>query len=127
MRKIVLFAGLLAAPLMWAPAEAQQTVITQPQGVTTLNKSGTIAVTNTFQQVLAASTNTRGRTGCLVQNNGSNAMYVFAGAISSATTAKSVKLASGQGFNCSTGNGGVLKDQISITGTSGDAFYAGEQ
>lgn len=127
MRKILLFAGLLAVPLMWSPAEAQQTVITQPQGVNTLNRSGTIAVTNTFQSIFAASTNTRGRTACVVQNTGTNSMYVFFGPIASATIAKSVKLAAGQSASCATGAGGVLKDQVSITGTATEAFYAAEQ
>ena len=125
MKRLLLSSAILVS--MAIPAISQQTVITQPQGVTTLNGSGTIAVTNTFQSVFAASTNTRGRTGCTLQNNGADAMYVFFGPIASATLGKSVKLLTGQSVSCATSAGGVLKDQVSITGTSTETFYAAEQ
>lgn len=118
---------IAAALLLTAAAWAQTPVVTMPLAVNTSNASSTIAVTNTFQQVWAADTNTRGRSSCTVQNNSaSNAMYVFFGAIASATTSNSVKLAAGQAVTCSV-NGVILKDQVSITGTSGDAFYAAQQ
>ena len=121
---------LIIAALLWAIgasfAFAQSPVQTQPKGVTTGNYSGTIAVTNTFQSVLAASSATTGRLACAIQNNGTNSMYVYFGPIANATTAKSVKLAVGQSVNCNSGNV-VLKDQVSITGTSGEAFYASQQ
>lgn len=116
---------LLLLFVLWAPlANAQSAVVTQPYARTTTNNSGTIAVTNTFQSIWAA---TAGRAGCTVQNNSAtNAMYVYFGPIASATTATSVKLAAGQALTCSV-NGIILTDQVSITGTSGDAFYAARQ
>lgn len=109
-----------------APAQAQSPVITQPYGVTTQNSSTTIASTNVFQSIWVAPTNTRGRASCTVQNNGTNSMWVFFGPIASATKAKSVVLAAGQNVRCLVG-GVALQDQVSITGTSGDAFYAAQQ
>lgn len=90
----------------------------------TTNLSGTIAVTNTFQSI---SPQTLSRGGCLIQNNGSNSMWVFFGPIASATKAKSVVVPAGQSVSCSTGTAAPVTDQISITGTSADAFYAGVQ
>lgn len=107
-------------------AYAQNPVITIPNPVTSDNASSTITVTNTFQSIWPADTNTTGRTACTVQNNGTNTMWVFFGAIAGATKAKSVVLAAGQATFCNSGNV-VLKDQVSITGTSGDAFYAARQ
>lgn len=117
MRKIL---ALLLA--LWVtPLFAQQSVFTLPTGRTTGNASATIAVTNTFQEIWPIRT---GRTDCSIQNNStSNVMYVFIGPIASATLAKSVKLAVGQGMICSM-NGIVPTDAVNITGTSGDAFYA---
>lgn len=122
--------GLLLA-LYVTSAEAQtppvNLVTTAPLGVLSHNDSGTIAVTNTFQSIWTASTNNRGRASCTVQNNATtNTMYVFFGPIASATIAKSVKLAVGQPVSCIIG-GVVLQDQVSITGTSGDAFFAAQQ
>lgn len=122
--------GLLLA-LYVTSAEAQtppvNLVTTAPLGVLSHNDSGTIAVTNTFQSIWTASTNNRGRAGCAVQNNATtNAMYVFFGPIASATIGKSVKLAAGLAVNC-VGSGIVLQDQVSITGTSGDAYFAAQQ
>lgn len=105
-------------------AFAQQVV--QPLGVTTQNGSGTIAVTNTFQSIFVASTATRGRSSCTVQNNGTHTMYVFFGPIASADKAKSVQLSAGQSVTCVSGIS-VLKDQVSITGTATDEFYAAQQ
>lgn len=90
---------------------------------TTSNLSTTIAVTNTFQSIEAANPS---RNGCSVQNTGTNAMYVFFGPIASATIAKSVKLTAGQSVTCNF-IGVVLMDQVSITGTSTETFYAGFQ
>lgn len=106
---------------------AQTTVITQPQGVTTGNASGTIASGGTFQTIWSADTSARGRVGCTVINYGTHTMYVFAGPKASATHTNSVQLAANQPFYCSTANGGVLKDQISIDGTTSDAYYAAIQ
>lgn len=129
MKKLAL--GLLLAMCVSVQAHAQSTpvnpVTTMPYGVISHNDSGTIAVTSTFQSIWAASANNRGRAGCTVQNNSaSNVMYVFFGPIASATTGKSVKLSVGQSVACLVG-GIVLQDQVSITGTSGDAFFAAQQ
>jgi hypothetical protein len=113
---------------MTPPAAAQQPVYTVPLRAPTKNLSGTIAVTNTFQSIAAADVSTqRGRVGCQVQNNGSNPMYVYFGPVASALTSTALSLAVGATLTCSTGSGGVLTDQVSITGTAGDAFYAGFQ
>jgi hypothetical protein len=112
-----------------ASAQAQQPVITQPYAVVSVNASGTIASTGVFQSIWTALTtnpNSPKRASCTVQNNGTHTMYVFFGPIASATTGTSVALAAGQAVNCSVG-GTVLQDQVSITGTSTDAFFAAQQ
>lgn len=98
-----------------------------PQGMVQIpstNLSGTIAVTNTFQSIQAVS-NVRG--GCSIQNNGTHTMYIYFGAIANSTTGASATLIAGQSLNCLVGSNYVLKDQVSITGTSGDAFFANFQ
>lgn len=128
MKKLIigLFLTLCAASMAYGQSTPVNPVTTMPYGVLSHNDSGTIAATNTFQSIWTASTNNRGRAGCTVQNNGTNAMYVFFGPIASATIGKSVKLAAGLAVNC-VGSGIVLQDQVSITGTSGDAFFAAQQ
>ena len=127
MRSTLARAALVALAVALVPFMAWAQAF-QPQGapVTTTQTGSTIAVTNTFQQVLAPvyplGTPPVLRQGCLVQNNGSHTMYVFFGPIASATTAKSFQLTAGQGIGCATGSGAVLQDQVSITGTSGDAY-----
>lgn len=117
---LLFFAGLARAQ--------QQPVDTFQHGVTSQNSSGTITVTNTFQSVFLAATNQpqQRRMSCTVQNNGSNSMYVFFGPIANATTSNSVVLAAGASVRCSV-SGATLQDQVSITGTSGDTFYAAQQ
>lgn len=116
-----------AVLLMLRGAQSQAPVITQPYGVVSSNSSGTIAVTNTFQSIWTASTATTGRVSCAIQNKGAaDPMYVYFGAIAGAAIAKSVKLTTSTMMNC-TVFGMVLKDQVSITGTSGDAFFAAQQ
>ncbi len=95
-----------------------------PGGLTSTNLSSTIAVTSTFQSIQVS---TAGRKGCVVQNNGTHNMNVFFGAIGSATAGSSVVLATGQAVSCAVGGLGVLTDQVSITGTSGEAFFAAVQ
>lgn len=97
------------------------TVTTTPTGVTSTNASSTITLTGTFQSLQVATTT---RKGCLVQNGGTHNMSVFFGAIGGATTAKSVTLLPNASVNCSNPGGTVLTDQVSITGTTGDAFAA---
>jgi hypothetical protein len=118
---------LLLGLLLFSPsAHAQNPVITQPYVVTSSNASSTISVTNTFQSIWVADTTITGRVACTIQNNGSNSMWVFFGPITSATKGASVVLAAGDRVYCGI-NGVILHDQVSITGTSGDAFYAAKQ
>jgi hypothetical protein len=131
----VLVLGLGLSPSL---ALAQQPVQTLPSPPSSVHNDGTITVTNTFQSVFAqsgqsANPSTRPRQGCLIQNTGSNPMWVFAGPIASATKNTSFQLVpvgtgvQGGSFSCSTGAGGAIQDQISITGTSGDTFAATQQ
>lgn len=83
-------------------------VVTNP---TSTSVSGTVAVANTYQSALAASST---RKGCLIINTSAAQEYVFLGAPGSATTATSIPLASMQTLSCAAGNM-VVGDQISIT------------
>lgn len=116
------FGAALAALLLALalPVAAQQVVQTVPSARTSNNASSTIAVTNTFQS-LWASNSARG--GCSIQNNGANSMWVFFGPIANASKATSVVLAANQSLACAQ-SGVSATDQVSITGTSGDAFFA---
>lgn len=117
-RRAGLFAALLAAAVALPPLAAAQI-----KPIASVNVSGTIAVTNTFQSIIARNTN---RSGCTVQNTGTNTMYVFFGPLADASTAASVKLAAGQAVSCN--NGPVtLIDEVSITGTATEAFFAAHQ
>src|SRR5665213_23164 len=87
------------------------------------NASSTIAATNTFQSLWVANI---ARTSCAVQDTGTNSQWVFFGPLASATKAKSVLLASGQSAYCN--NQGVVNtDQVSITGSIGDGFFASQE
>lgn len=90
---------------------------------TTRILSSTVAVTNTFQTIEAANIS---RCGGTIQNNGSNTMYVYPGPVASATKAASIVLSPGQSVSL-IAPGVVMGDEINITGTAGDAFYAGFQ
>jgi hypothetical protein len=92
-------------------------------GGSTTHVGSTIAVTNTFQAALAASS---ARKGCMLQNNGSNAMYVFFGSVGSATTSNSIKLAGGQTVSCNA-PGVVITDAVNVTGTATDAYVVTSQ
>ena len=109
--------ALCAFALAGAPAAYAQQL-----KLPSTNVSSTIAVTNTFQEVFGAGP----KTGCAIQNNGAASMWVFFGPIASATKAKSVVLATGQSVNCSA-PGVTLTDQISITGTATQEFFAAVQ
>lgn len=124
MQRLIL--GIILALGVAFNAFAQSPVTTYPYGVTNHNDSSTITVTGTFQSIWIASAGLTGRSGCAIQNNGSAAMYVYFGPIANATTPNSVKLSTGQSLNCETVGGVVIKDQVSITGTSGDRFYASQ-
>ena len=122
----LLLVGLLA--LLVVSAHAQAPTVTTPYGTNSTNSSSTITtgVGGVFQQVWAASTASRGRVSCMVQNTGTNPMYVYFGPIASATVAKAIKIVAGQAVSCTNG-GVVLKDQVSISGTTTETFYAAVQ
>lgn len=124
MKRLFLIVTLLIIGASF-PAYGQAPVITQPYAVKSQNYSSTIAVTNTFQNVLVENTSSS-RRGCTIQNIGTNVMYVYFGAIASALTSNSLKLTTGQSLNCVIG-GIVLQDQVSITGTATEPFYASQQ
>jgi|ERR1700730_918875 len=88
-----------------------------------VNASGAITASGTFQQVFASNPT---RTGCTVQNNGvlANTMWVYAGLAGAATRFTSFQVpGAGAIFSCSTGSG-VQTDAIFIDGTTADKFYA---
>lgn len=128
MKKLVLALIIALAPGL-ALAQGQQ-VITTPSMAVSVDASSTITTTDTFQSLQGLISSPNRRLGCLIQNNGTHSMYVFNGAIASADKAKSFTIippatgVQGGSFNCATAGGGVLQDQISITGTSGEAFTA---
>lgn len=121
---------LLALVLLTSPAWGQSAVTTYPVGVATTNASSSITLTGTYQQVFAQNSNRRN---CVIQNTGTHAMWVFFGAIASATQATSWPLfpasAAGSpgGFVSCANSGVVATDQVSITGTTADTFTASFQ
>lgn len=120
--KRLLIAALLLIGASF-PAYAQNPVVTQPYQATISNSSLSIAVTNTFQSVWAANTARTGRVDCIIQNNGAASMYIYFGPIANATTPNSYTLAAAGVFRCAN-SGVVSKDQISITGTAGQRYFA---
>lgn len=94
-----------------------------PWRAASVTVSAPITSTGVFQSVFSVNL---ARSGCLIQNKGTHAMWVFFGAITDATEAKGFIVPAGANINCSVGNV-VLTDQISITGTSGDTFTAAAQ
>jgi hypothetical protein len=113
-----------ASPSAPCPVSATVSASVAVAPLTSTNISGTVAVTNTFQSIQVS---TAGRNGCLVQNNGTHTMWVYFGAIGSATEAAAYQLAAGLSVSCAVGGIGVLTDQVSITGTATDAFFANFQ
>ncbi len=105
-----------------SPLASQESATDNQVKLPSLNLSSTIAVTNTFQSIQVATK----RRGCTIQNNGAASMWVFFGPIASATKAKSVVLLTGQSVNCNS-PGTTLSDQISITGTATQEFFAAVQ
>lgn len=116
--------------LLAFPAWGQSAVTTYPLGVATVNGSGSILLTGSFQQVFAQTSN---RKNCVIQNTGTHTMWVFFGAIGSATQPTSFPLfpaaAAGSpgGYVACANSGVVATDQVSITGTTGDTFTAVSQ
>lgn len=90
---------------------------------TNSNLSSTISVSNTFQSVQVSTS----RHGCTIQANGADPLWVYFGAIGSATKASAIALTVGQSVSCAVGGTGVATDQISVTGTASDTFYASVQ
>jgi hypothetical protein len=144
MRKFLLATAFLAGCSIFGgqEAKAQQSFIifcqppnTQaipcPAPLTSAQIGTTIAVTNTFQIALAASAwvanptpGAQARQGCLLQNNGTHSMYVYfkkTGAAVASLTNSFILQANGL-MNCNSISGGVLQDEIDISGTSGDAY-----
>jgi hypothetical protein len=113
-----LWGGLFVTLLISIVAAAP----TSPSFPTSQNASGTITTTNTFQSIWPV----QSRAFCEIQNNGTHVMYVFFGPIVSATLATAKQVAAAASISCNSGLA-VLYDQVSITGTSGDVFYANEQ
>ena len=119
MLRLLLITFLLLAPGM---AAAQAPVVSRPYSATSYPASGTIAVTNTFQDIWAE--NDR-RVGCIVQNTGTNPMYVFFGD-GSPSTGTSVRLLANAVIYCNSG-GVVYNSRVRITGTATETFYAAQQ
>lgn len=117
-RVLLILLALLAGPV--AAQQFGQPVQNLPNPRVVTNVSSTIAVTNTFQALLTANVN---RLDCVIQNTGTNAMYVFFGATADATIATSAKLVAGQSLYCTLGNVNYL-GAVAITGTSTETFYA---
>lgn len=100
----------------------------KPLAVPSVQDSSTIAVTDTFQSVMAANTS---RNGCVILNNSTHRQWVYNGttptkAVAFPLEAASAANAAGGSFSCTIGTG-VVSDQIWITGTAADTFVAREQ
>ena len=118
MRGLILLLALFAGPAI--AADSVQPVYARKQPTTSLNLSSTIAVTDVFQRIAVQNFD---RLSCTVQNTGANPMWVFFGPKASATKAGSVVLAVGQSVTCGT-NGAMIADEINITGTATENFFA---
>ncbi len=101
-------------------ALAQTPVVTQTSKFSNANASAIIGATGAFQSIWLTNTN---RNDCIVQNNGAASMYIYFGTIASATTPNSLTLAANGIFRCAN-SGIVVNDQISITGTISQEFFA---
>lgn len=91
---------------------------TAPTGASSNPVNGTVAVTNTFQTLIAQNAT---RKACTFQNQGTHTMYFSLSA--TPTLANSVQVAAAGFFYCSPpGSNIVVTDAVSVTGTAGDAF-----
>jgi hypothetical protein len=97
--------------------------VTAPATATTTIVGSTIAASGVFQTALAASAT---RLGCTLQNQGASPMYVFPGALGSATEAASFIVAPGGSISCNV-SGVVITDAINVTGMVGDAYVISNQ
>jgi hypothetical protein len=118
-----LIALALAGGLFLSKAQAQGLVTTTPLTTTVSQGSSFILTTNTFQRIFPAAEGQRGRVGCMVQNVGTNAMFVYFGATTAATTAKSVRLPQNATVFCQQ-SGMTIRDAVNITGTATEQFFA---
>jgi hypothetical protein len=109
------------------------TVWAQSIPVSGNNLSGTITTTNTFQSIQGSTNN---RNGCTVQNKApftsGDLQYVYfdstnSSNCSAATIAGSSVLLPGWTASCTVAGNLILKDQVCITGISGDSFFANFQ
>lgn len=118
MIKKFLAALLLAALPSLALAQGAPTSF--PPTLTGTVVSGTIATSNTFQNVWAAVPlgGQQRRLGCALQNQGTGNMQVFFGPIASATTSNSFNLAVGATIYCNLGDP-VLQNEVNILGALG--------
>lgn len=147
MKKYLLIFAALAG-VAWVlihalPTHAQAPVVTNPSGpIGTVDASGTIATTTTWQLVFSAgSAGISGqatRRDCLIQDVGANTEFIWYGAgnppgglgSGAAVTTSAFQLippatnVQGGSFGCATGGGNVIQDAIWITGTGGDGFVA---
>lgn len=123
MQRLIL--GIILALGVAVNANAQNIVVTTPSALTILPLNLSITSSNAFQQVFPASTQTTGRIDCIIQNKSSNNMFIHFGAPTGAISLDSITLAAGSTFRCAN-SGVVIKNQISIGGTAGDRFFAGQ-
>lgn len=114
----------------WQPASTANpcpvtATIGGASGKTTTQAKVTIAVTNTYQQALAASST---RAGCTIQyvSVAGSKGYVFLGSAPADTTT-SFQLTNGQSLNCAIGGVSVATDAIQVTGTATDIFVVSNQ
>lgn len=113
---VLLFVGLsIAAPAKRSHAQAP------PIAFGSVVTKTTIALTNTYISIAAKNGN---RKGCLLQNVGTHTMFVYldntGGNTPPPDTTTSFQLAAGQTLNCNVGGGGVVSDEIWLTGTVND-------
>lgn len=130
-RKVALFAAMVLLG-QCGMALAQQAVVISPSVANSGDASGSITATNVFQQVWAQVSSSQRRAGCLIINNSTDRQWVYFGAVPTKATSIPLEAAAATnglgGFvSCATGGGGILQDQVWITGTINDTFVAKQQ
>lgn len=123
MKRLLLLAALLLVP---AIALSQ----TAPYSTFTTESTGTIAVTNTAQAVFSKAGFGSARIGCLIQNQGTAAMYVYFGDAAPAVGAawfviqppQTSPVIQGGTISCAVGGTAVAADKVWIAGTATDTF-----
>ncbi len=113
--------GVTALPSLPSGTNSIGSVLTAATGVTTVQTGGTTSATaGTFTSALAASGT---RKGCLLQNTSGSVMYVYLGAVSSATIANSLQISAGGSFGCLPPGGIVLQDNVAVASAGASATY----